>query len=597
MVPESPGSSHEPKTLLLVEDEGIIALATGHKLEAKGYRVLSAGAGEEALALWRTGPGIDLILMDVDLGPGMDGAETAQRILSEGEVPIVFLSSHADAETVERTEGISTYGYVVKSSTIAVLDASIKMAFRLFDANRRVRLGNSKLKATLHALPDLVFEMGLDGAYFAIHAPDPSLLYRPAAERLGRNIRDYLPPQIVEVVLSALAEANDKGFSASRQYELDVAAGRRCFEIFASRMEGHYEQPHFIYLCRDITERRRLEAELAVAREVVDKSASNFRILSDNLPLFISYFNADTLAYEYVNEAFVSQFSLGREEILRMTLPELLGEENASFAQPYIDEARTGKSVSYMNRFSLKQGKRWVRVTYVPVQDKAGRVASILVFSFDLTDQKEAEESIRALLEEKDLILREVNHRIKNNMSIISSILSLQAQHQREEGAVAALREAVGRVQSMMLLYDKLYLSGSFLSLSARTYLGALVDDIFGNYSSGPKIGIEKDLEDFVLDAKLLQPVGIILNELLTNVMKYAFVGREAGRVRVGASLAGGRMRLEVEDDGLGMPESVSLAQPSGFGLMMVGVLAKQLEGEVEIVRGGGTRVVLEFPA
>lgn len=589
-------SAQEPKTLLLVEDEGVIALATGRRLEAKGYRVLTLGSGEEALALCRSRLGIDLILMDVDLGPGMDGAETAQRILAELEIPIVFLSSHADPETVERTEGISSYGYVVKSSTIAVLDASIKMAFRLFEANRRVRLSNSKLEATLDALPDLVFEMGLDGSYFAIHAPDPTLLYRPAEERLGRNIRDYLPPETVEIVLSALAEANEKGYSASRQYELDLASGRRSFELFASRMEGHYEQPHFIYLCRDITERRRLEAELAVAREVVDRNASNFRILTDNLPLFISYFNADTLAYEYVNEAFVSQFSRSREEILRMTLPQLLGEENARFAQPYIDEARRGKSVSYMNRFSLKQGMRWVRVTYVPVLGTAGKISSILVFSFDLTDQKEAEESVRALLEEKELILKEVNHRIKNNMSIIASLLSLQAQQQREEGAVAALKDAVGRVQSMMLLYDKLYISDSFLSLSARTYLGALVDDIAVNFSSSPRIEVEKDIEDFVLDAKLLQPVGIILNELLTNVMKYAFAGRKAGRVRVGASLSGSRMRLEVQDDGLGMPLSVSLAQPSGFGLMMVGVLAKQLGGEVEIVREGGTRVILELP-
>lgn len=122
------------KRILLVEDEAIIALGEKLQLEDYGYEVSLADSGEKAVEAVRRGPGIDLILMDINLGRGMDGTEAAEAILRERELPIVFLSSHVEREVVEKTERITSYGYVVKNSTITVLDASIKMAFKLFEA-------------------------------------------------------------------------------------------------------------------------------------------------------------------------------------------------------------------------------------------------------------------------------------------------------------------------------------------------------------------------------------------------------------------------------------------------------------------------------
>ena len=125
------------KTLLLVEDEVLIALSQKKSLEKYGYHVLTAASGREAIDYTRSHP-INLILMDIDLGKGeMDGTEAASCILKDRDIPIVFMSSHTEREVVEKTEGISSYGYIVKSSDITVVDASIKMAFKLFRAKRR----------------------------------------------------------------------------------------------------------------------------------------------------------------------------------------------------------------------------------------------------------------------------------------------------------------------------------------------------------------------------------------------------------------------------------------------------------------------------
>jgi len=131
--------SGKNKTILLVEDEAIIAMLETQQLEKYGYSVQHVTTGEKAVhAILENVFPIDLILMDIDLGSSIDGTQAAEQILKHKEIPIVFLSSHTEPEVVDKTEKITSYGYVVKSSSITVLDASIKMALKLFNANRRV---------------------------------------------------------------------------------------------------------------------------------------------------------------------------------------------------------------------------------------------------------------------------------------------------------------------------------------------------------------------------------------------------------------------------------------------------------------------------
>lgn len=139
-------------TILLVEDEALIAMSEKVSLERYGYAVTAVHTGEQAVEFMGTRASVDLILMDIDLGAGMDGTQAAEVILQEHDIPIVFLSSHTEPEVVEKTEKITSHGYVVKSSSITVLDASIKMAFKLFEANRRLTDELSERKRTEGAL-------------------------------------------------------------------------------------------------------------------------------------------------------------------------------------------------------------------------------------------------------------------------------------------------------------------------------------------------------------------------------------------------------------------------------------------------------------
>jgi PAS domain S-box-containing protein len=239
-------------------------------------------------------------------------------------------------------------------------------------------------------------------------------------------------------------------------------------------------------------------------------------------------------------------------------------------------------------------GRMWVDTTKLPMSHDDGNVYGVLGVYEDITARKDAEERIASLLAEKELILKEVHHRIKNNMSTMVGLLALQASRLADPSAVAALEDARRSMQSMGFLYDRLYNSEGFSELPVRTYLGSLVDEILGNFPGIGTVTVEKRIDEFVLDAGRLQPIGIILNELLTNVMKYAF-GDGGGNIVVSAELKAGRVSIAVRDDGVGIPESIGIGRTAGFGLTLVGALAEQLRGVVRIERERGTAVVLEF--
>ncbi len=208
---------------------------------------------------------------------------------------------------------------------------------------------------------------------------------------------------------------------------------------------------------------------------------------------------------------------------------------------------------------------------------------------------EESENKIKMLLAEKEIILKEVHHRIKNNMSTINAFLILQADIINEPSAIKALEDAGNRVQSMMVLYDKLYRSAGFNKLSVKEYLPSMIDEIVSNFPNRNSVKIVKNIDDFLLDAGRLQPLGIIINEIITNSMKYAFMDKDNGIISITASLKEKNATFIVEDNGPGLPESIDLEHSTGFGLQLLRILTEQLKGTIQIERAGGTKFIIGF--
>ncbi len=210
--------------------------------------------------------------------------------------------------------------------------------------------------------------------------------------------------------------------------------------------------------------------------------------------------------------------------------------------------------------------------------------------------RKAAEQKIRHLLAEKDLLLHEVHHRIKNNMSTVIGLLDLQSESVGNEAASCALREAKSRLQSMGTLYEKLYRSDNLREMPLDEYVPDLAAEIVGMFPNGGSVVVESRIENFRLPVKTVSVLGIILNEVFTNAMKYAFRDRDRGRIFVTARRKNGRAILEVRDDGAGLPDDLDPVTSAGFGLRLVRILTEQLGGRVRFERRGGTAVILDLP-
>lgn len=819
------------KIILLVEDEALIAMHEKLVLERLGYGVLLALTGAKAVAVFAADHSIDLVLMDIDLGKGIDGTETARILLQHRDVPIVFLSSHTEPEIVAKTEDITSYGYILKNSNVTVLQASIKMAFKLFDAKTRLLVANKKLEATLEALPDLFFEVGLDGSYHDVHCPDPEFLFRPADELLGATISSRLPPEVAETIMVSIRDAHVHDVSRGSRYCLDLPSGRKTFEISVSKIRNTAEEPHFILICRDVTEQVRIDEDLQesnrhaesllnvsaeiimatdrdgvitllndnghrlfgyepgeligrkwaevglvgeartevvnflddllqkgnetlvahenlvrlksgelrsilwhntvlrdrygmpsgilssgediseykeleeryrtiievspdvivvtnlqgrmvmcspkalpmfgfdsvedqLGRPVTDfmvpedvpkalgnlqrmaagevlgveeyrglrKDCSTFdmeingefirdgdgnpeeilfvirdttirkrlvgkyKLLFDLSPLGIALLDHASGNFLDVNAALLGMLGYGRDEVLALGYAGLTAPEFQQITRDRVGSMKTlGPFQPYTKEYIRKDGSRLpVSVSGVVFLD-SGKRKVVWGLIEDITERVAAEKQVGALLQEKDLILKEVHHRIKNNLAVIRSLLLVQAQEATDAAAADAFKATESRVQSMTVLYEKLYESASFNEASLRDYLPALTREIVANFPQGSRVKVVSDIDDCKLDARRLQSLGILLNELVTNSMKYAFAGRESGTIFISAEFHDGRLVVSIGDDGLGLPEGVEPGASSGFGLTLVSVLAQQLQATFRLERGSGTRAVLEF--
>ena len=245
---------------------------------------------------------------------------------------------------------------------------------------------------------------------------------------------------------------------------------------------------------------------------------------------------------------------------------------------------------------------RWYEVSVEPLRSIDGRITGTVHISKDVTERKASDDRIRALLDEKQLLLREVHHRIKNNMNVAISFLSLQAEAAASAEARAAIENAERRMYSMMVIYEQLYRSEDYQSLSAAEYILQLLDSISRQFND-PAIRLERELDDFLLDSPTMYPLGIMLNELITNAFKYAFKGRDGGRISVRLKRTGDdRAVLSVEDDGAGMPAGAESGGGGGFGLHMLRGLAEQIGATLVIGGAGvagepaGTSVTVTFP-
>jgi PAS domain S-box-containing protein len=584
----------EPVTILLVENEKLSAIIQTRVLENFGYRVRVAPTGEEAVGIALSDPSLDLILMDIELGEGMGGPEAAQRISQERQIPIVFLSSHTEPEYMEMVKQVTRYGYVLKNSGNFILRSAIEMALELFKSHKETQDWKERLLRAedIAGFGSWEFNLttnrviasegakriyGLEGQGWSIPLAQsvPLPQYRPLLDRALRDLIQQGTPY-------------DLHFEIKRHNDQDI-------RIIHSIAKYDRKKNIVTGIIHDITEQKRMENALRSSEESLSITLQSIGdgVIATDIDGRVTRMNPT--AQQLTGWNFADAQGRPLEEVFDI----INAFSREAVPNPVKKVLELGKIVGLANHTVLRSrnGEEYhIADSASPIRDSQGVVRGVVLVFSDVSERYKAERAIQSLLEEKDLILREVHHRVKNNMNTMKSLLFLQSQTVDDPHVSMALQDAGNRLQSMYVLYEKLYRSSSFNEVSLVDYIPALIDEVLDIFPNSPMVGVETHIAPISVDTKIVSTLGIIINELITNSMKYAFRDRTEGTLAVTVENQGDSLQMVVQDDGPGLPESVGFENSNGFGLMLVGNLAKQLRGELAIERTGGTKIILQFP-
>jgi len=412
----------------------------------------------------------------------------------------------------------------------------------------------------------------------------------PGSEMKGKTMYELFPPDFAEKITADDWSVVSRGEVLKLDEELN---GRYYNTIKFPIMMGN--KTLLAGYTIDITDRKQVETALLKSERKLDIMLQTVvdGMMTVDCSGKINYCNKGAEQILGVGKNILGKYHQGGDWIYF----DEKGEPYPGDQLPLSIVLRDRSTVTGIELKIVKQNgeMKYLSMNAAPLIDETGKLLGGIASFRDVTGSKLAEENIRKLLSEKELILKEVHHRIKNNMNTISSLLTLQADTLKDPVAVTALEDAGRRVHSMMMLYDRLYQSADFKDIGVMNYLSSLADEIVSNFPNSGNVKIIKQIDDFTLDVKRLSNIGIIVNEILTNTMKYAFPGGRNGNITISASLKGRHTVISFHDDGIGIPENINFGNSKGFGLDLVSILTEQIGGSIRIVRGSGTGFILEF--
>ncbi|MBN1234455.1 MAG: PAS domain S-box protein [Methanotrichaceae archaeon] len=336
-----------------------------------------------------------------------------------------------------------------------------------------------------------------------------------------------------------------------------------------------------------------VEEEKKHALRMMQESEARFRRLAENAPDIIArltilpkpQMNYISPAVErilgYAPEEFYIRPELGRDIIHP--------DDFHLFVSVMKGEIPSGDPITL--RLLRKDGKCiWAEQRSVPIYDESGEIVAIECITRDVTDRIYTEEQLKSSLEEKEVLLKEVHHRVKNNMQVISSLLNLQSDSIKDPRIIEILKESRNRVRSMAVIHEKLYKSADFKHIDFGEYIRNLAADLLKSYRSMPGgIQLRINVEDAILGIDTAIPCGLIINELVSNALKHAFPEDRKGEINIELFRNGDRFTLIVSDNGIGFPEGLDFRQTESLGLQLVRTLTQQLGGTIELYRNCGT--------
>jgi|GEM_PF-3896000 len=446
-----------------------------------------------------------------------------------------------------------------------------------------------RLQATLQSLPDLVFVVNHEGMFTDYYAQSDSDLLIPRERIIGASIFDVFSEKQATDQLEYYKKCLKSGSIEVFTYDIKIKESVRYYEARISKLDDS----HVLAIVRDITIPSRLQQDLKLSEE-------RHRLLAENASDIIGLYG-DDFKHRYISPSFEKVTGYPHHYLDHNSYFDLIYPEDRETFFSLLEKSNEerSRSTTYTYRITHKSGRIvWMESICNRIYDSENKLKQIMVISRDITRRKNDEDKIRNNLKEKELLLKEIHHRVKNNLNVISSLLNLQARKiTGKEDALEAFRNSSDRVMSMALVHQKLYQSEHFDEINIKYYIQSLTNQLIGIFKIGSNIKIVTNVKKIILNINIAVPVGLILNELITNALKHAFPNNATGDINILITKSTDKyFSLTISDNGIGLPDEIDIKNSDTLGLHLVDVLVRQLKGKWHVNRQNGTQISICFP-
>lgn len=345
-----------------------------------------------------------------------------------------------------------------------------------------------------------------------------------------------------------------------------------------------------------LDELKKAQKDLKKSKELVEESEAQLRFISSNMMDLITESN-EKFEFKFVSNSSQPFLGYTSDQMLGNVFFNYIHPEDIDKVKETVKNAIKNKSIARVDcRYMKADGSNvWVETIKKPIFNQ-NEFTGFICSSRDISPQKENERIINDSLNEKEILLREIHHRVKNNLQIISSLLNLQSRYIKDSETLDVLKESQNRIKTMAIVHEELYRSPNLTNINFKEYLERLLSNLFYSYGvNGEFIETKFDLEESTISIDTAIPCGLIVNELVTNSLKYAFPDGEKGKIEVSLRSNNETYTLTISDNGVGLPESFEPENAETLGLQLVNSLVRQIGGVLEVKRNDGTEFKISF--